>query len=143
MLERLQVLLCTLEVVKSNVKGRHWTLTGHKFRSWHNQFDDIYKSLEEAVDNIGELIIQAGDIPYHALSQFLDNSLCDDQLSVVDWENMVRDTDRELGIIIAYINDSVKMGLFDPATENDLTAIASSLKHERMFCSQTLDKIEP
>lgn len=138
MLEELQRLLCTLAVVKSNVKGRHWTLKGTKFRSWHLQFDSIYKVLEDATDNVAELIIQAGDIPYHALSQFLDNAMCDEQLSVVDWKSMVQDTDRELGIIITYINDTVRSGIYDPSVENDLTAIASGLKHERMFCTQTL-----
>ena len=55
MTEELQKLLCTLEIVKTNVKGRHWTLKGEKFRSWHLQFDQIYDVLKEASDTVGEL----------------------------------------------------------------------------------------
>jgi hypothetical protein len=65
--------------------------------------------------------------------------MCEEQLSVVDWRNMVADTDRELGEIIRFINDTVRAGIYDPSVENDLTAISSRLKHERMFCSQTLE----
>ena len=53
MTEELQKLLCTLEIVKTNVKGRHWTLKGEKFRSWHLQFDQIYDVLKEASDTAG------------------------------------------------------------------------------------------
>lgn len=139
MTEELQKLLCTLEIVKTNVKGRHWTLKGEKFRSWHLQFDQIYDVLKEASDTVGELIVQAGDVPFHAPSQFLRHSMCEEQLSVVDWRNMVADTDRELSEIIRFINDTVRAGIYDPSVENDLTAISSKLKHEWMFCSQTLE----
>ena len=89
MTEELQKLLCTLEIVKTNVKGRHWTLKGEKFRSWHLQFDQIYDVLKEASDTVGELIVQAGDVPFHAPSQFLRHSMCEEQLSV----NWVRSSD--------------------------------------------------
>lgn len=137
--EELQKLLCTLEIVKTNVKGRHWTVKGERYVSWHRQFDEIFNVLCECSDTVAELIVQAGDVPFHAPSQFLKYSMCDEQLSVLDCKGMIIDTDNELGQIIRFIDDTVKIGIFTPSVENDLTAIASKLKHERMFCSQTLE----
>lgn len=132
----LDTLLATLAVVESNVKARHWTLIGHKFRSWHLEFDEIAGVVRESKDAVAEIIIQLGDIPVYNFEGFVRKSLVPNIVTLGDWEQMVRTTAIELSTIIKFINDNNK--IFDAATSNDVSAIASKLRHYYMFCAQTL-----
>lgn len=136
MIAILDTLLATLAVAESNVKARHWTLIGDKFRSWHLQFDEIADALREAKDNVAEIIIQLGGIPVYNFDGFQRKSLVPSMSSLADWRRMVENTATELATAIKFINENNH--LFDAATSNDVSAIASKLRHYHMFCAQTL-----
>ena len=55
-----------------------------------------------------------------------------------DWRRYVRETRDELAKIIEIINKNDKEGIWDGAASNDLTQIASTLRHYYMFAAQTL-----
>lgn len=132
----LDTLLATLAVVESNVKARHWTLIGSKFKSWHLEFDDIADAVREAKDMVAEIIIQLGDIPVYNFEGFIQKSLVPNIATLSDWRRMVEATGAELAAIIKFINENNH--IFDAATSNDVAAIAAKLRHYYMFCAQTI-----
>ena len=50
--EILDRLLATIAVTTQNVRGRHWTLYGEHYKSWHPFFDEVYKKLNEEVADV-------------------------------------------------------------------------------------------
>lgn len=136
--EILDRLLATIAVTTQNVRGRHWTLYGPHYKSWHPFFDEVYKELNKAADNVAELIVQLGGLPVHSMSGFLETSAVSDMVTLSDWHRYVRDTRDELAEIIGMINKGDKEGIWDGAASNDLTQIASTLRHYYMFAAQTL-----
>ena len=138
--EILDRLLATIAVTTQNVRGRHWTLYGEHYKSWHPFFDEVYKKLNEAADNVAELIVQLGGVPIHSMSGFIETSAVADMVTLGDWRRYVGDTRDELAEIIEIINTNDKAGVWDSAASNDLTQIASTLRHYYMFAAQTLLK---
>jgi starvation-inducible DNA-binding protein len=136
--EILDRLLATIAVTTQNVRGRHWTLYGEHYKSWHPFFDEVYKKLNEAADNVAELIVQLGGVPVHSMSGFIETSVVADMVTLGDWRRYVRETRDELAEIIEIINKNDKEGVWDGAASNDLTQIASTLRHYYMFAAQTL-----
>ena len=136
--EILDRLLATIAVTTQNVRGRHWTLYGEHYKSLHPFFDEVYKKLNEAADNVAELIVQLGGVPVHSMSGFLETSVVPDMVILGDWRRYVRETRDELAKIIEIINKNDKEGIWDGAASNDLTQIASTLRHYYMFAAQTL-----
>lgn len=134
----LDKLLATIGVVTQNVRARHWTLKGRHYKSWHPFFDEVYKRLNDAADNVAELIVQLGGTPVHSLNGFLETSVIQDMLTLGDWRRYVADTRDELKTIIDFINTYDEAGAWDGAASNDLTQIASDLRHYYMFAEQTL-----
>lgn len=141
MIKVLNDLLAMLSVSSNNVRGRHWTVYGNHYQSWHPLFNEIYELLSKSADNVAELIIQRGELPIHSLHAYLEISSIEDMQLVADVERYIKDTGIELRKIIALINDNDKLGVFDSAASNDLTGIASKLYHYLMFCEQALKKI--
>ena len=138
--EILDRLLATIAVTTQNVRGRHWTLYGEHYKSWHPFFDEVYKKLNEASDNVAELIVQLGGVPIHSMSGFIETSAVADMVTLGDWRRYVGETRDELAEIIEIINTNDKAGVWDSAASNDLTQIASTLRHYYMFAAQTLLK---
>ena len=56
--KELDTILATMQVTKSNVKGRHWMVTGHEYEALHKMFDKIYKVLDDGTDKVGEIFRQ-------------------------------------------------------------------------------------
>ena len=123
--EILDRLLATIAVTTQNVRGRHWTLYGEHYKSWHPFF---------------ELIVQLGGVPIHSMSGFIETSAVADMVTLGDWRRYVGETRDELAEIIEIINTNDKAGVWDSAASNDLTQIASTLRHYYMFAAQTLLK---
>lgn len=96
------------------------------------------KKLNEAADNVAELIVQLGGVPVHSMSGFIETSVVADMVTLGDWRRYVRETRDELAEIIEIINKNDKEGVWDGAASNDLTQIASTLRHYYMFAAQTL-----
>ena len=140
MRKELEELLCTLSVVKQNVQGRHWTLQGAEYRSWHLQFGEIYDYLSDAVDAVAEIIVQEDIVPVppHTMRAFIKGSSIQEQEEVGIIEEMIKATAEELALCIQFIDKTVSANVYTPSIDNDLTAIGAKLRHYRMFCIQTL-----
>lgn len=132
-------LIATLGVVTQNVKARHWTLRGDHFKSWHLAFDEIYELLAKGTDTAAELVVQRGEVPTHSLEGYLKRSMVSDMQAIRGWEEYVADTRDELKVIIDFINDNDRAGVFDGAASNDLTQLASDLYHWYMFALCSLE----
>lgn len=130
----LNVLLSTIEVAAANVKGRHWLVSGTRFRSLHLEFDDVWKTLLDAADKVAETQRVIGGIPSTGMAEFIAESIIKEDSQVVgSAELMVERTRNELNVLIESIHSGVREGFFDPTTENDVLNISSALRHHILF----------
>lgn len=134
--EALNTIFCTAQVVAANVKYRHWTVFGTHFRSIHLTLDDVYKTLQSAIDRIAETIVVLDATPAPNLSAYLEGSTVAEITAGQmggDAQTMVRQTRDELNVIISHVHAGVRNKLFDPTTENDLLNATSELRHWVLF----------
>lgn len=132
--DALNILLSTIEVVATNVKGRHWLVAGTHFRSLHLEFDDVWKTLLDAADKVAETQRVIGGIPSTGMAEFIAESIIKEDSQVVgSAELMVERTRDELNVLIESIHSGVREDFFDPTTENDVLNISSALRHHILF----------
>lgn len=125
-------------VCASNVKGRHWTLYGQKFRTWHLEFGHIYDDLNKALDIVAELLVQLGEVPLFSIPQFIEHSFIAGQPTVENWYVMIENTNTELWQLIEHINEICAYDTLDEITKTALTDVGKSLRIHAMFTQQTL-----
>lgn len=132
--DALNILLSTIEVAASNVKGRHWLVAGTHFRSLHLEFDDVWKTLLDAADKVAETQRVIGGIPSTGMTEFIAESIIAEDSKVGgSAELMAERTRNELNVIIESIHSGVREDFFDPTTENDVLNISSALRHHILF----------
>lgn len=132
--DALNILLATIEVAASNVKGRHWLVAGTHFRSLHLEFDDVWKTLLDAADKVAETQRVIGGIPSTGMTEFIAESIIAEDSKVGgSAELMAERTRNELNVIIESIHSGVREDFFDPTTENDVLNISSALRHHILF----------
>lgn len=132
--DALNILLSTIEVAASNVKGRHWLVAGTHFRSLHLEFDDVWKTLLDAADKVAETQRVIGGIPSTGMTKFIAESIvAEDPQTAIGAELMAERTRNELNVIIESIHSGVREDFFDPTTENDVLNISSALRHHILF----------
>ncbi|MDR1896266.1 MAG: DNA starvation/stationary phase protection protein [Prevotellaceae bacterium] len=74
LVSKLGELLANLQVCYTNVRGFHWTITGHSFFTLHSKFEDQYNDLAEKIDEVAERILTLGGIPENNFSKYLQVS---------------------------------------------------------------------
>jgi starvation-inducible DNA-binding protein len=82
-------------VLLGKTHGFHWNVTGPHFHSLHEMFEDQYRDLVDAVDDIAERIRALGFFAPGSLSQFLKYADIEDEHGVPDAEEMIRQLARD------------------------------------------------
>ena len=95
-IDLLQPVLANLSVIYSKTRNYHWNMTGPRFHTMHVFFEEQYKELGEAADEVAERVRSVGGFPIGTLQEFLDKSVIKEEPGVrppVDGMiiNLVRD----------------------------------------------------
>ena len=125
--KELDTILATMQVTKSNVKGRHWMVTGHEYEALHKMFDKIYKVLDDGTDKVGEIFRQLRMIPPFSMGLCISESKVEDEKLIMPTWDMV-----------ALVHEGCYAQKFDPTTENDLLNITSQLRFWVMHLNSLL-----
>ena len=81
-IDLLQPVLANLSVVYSKTRNYHWNMTGPRFHTMHVFFEEQYKTLGEAADEVAERIRSVGGFPIGTLQEFLDKSVVNEEPGV-------------------------------------------------------------
>jgi starvation-inducible DNA-binding protein len=68
----------------------HWNVTGPMFRALHSMFEEQYKELQGAVDEIAERIRALGHMAPGSFSRFLELATIDEEMGTPAAEEMIR-----------------------------------------------------
>ena len=70
----LKTLLASTVAMKFKAHGYHWNVEGDDFPEWHEKFEEIYESLDDAIDPLAEWIRVLGDYAPFKLTRFAELS---------------------------------------------------------------------
>lgn len=72
--ERLNQLLCDLEVFSVKLQNYHWNVSGKGFFLTHEKLEEYYEEIREQLDEVAEHIAIKGSEPFGRMEDFLKNS---------------------------------------------------------------------
>lgn len=75
--------------------GFHWNVTGPQFPGLHALFEEQYRDLQDAVDELAERIRALGHFAPGSLGQFLDRTAVEDEKGVPDASGMLEQLARD------------------------------------------------
>ena len=86
----LQLVLANSYTLLGKTHGFHWNVVGPQFGSLHAMFEEQYRDLQEAVDEIAERIRALGFLAPGSLSQFLKLTSIEDEHEAPTAPDMIR-----------------------------------------------------
>ena len=72
--ERLNQLLCDLEVFSVKLQNYHWNVSGKGFFLTHEKLEEYYEEIREQLDEVAEHIVIKGSEPFGRMEDFLKNA---------------------------------------------------------------------
>ena len=74
LVNELNLLLANYQVYNQKIKSYHWNVNGNNFFELHRQFEQLYNTAHENIDQIAERIKVLKSNPYNTLKQYLEHS---------------------------------------------------------------------
>ncbi len=72
--ERLNQLLCDLEVFSVKLQNYHWNVTGKGFFLTHEKLEEYYEEVRKQLDEVAENIIMHGAQPFGSMEDFVKHT---------------------------------------------------------------------
>lgn len=73
-MNNLNTYLADLNVLSVKVKNYHWFVTGKNFFTLHGYFEEMYKKINEYIDEVAERILSINQIPFATMAEYLEKS---------------------------------------------------------------------
>lgn len=106
-IENLNNLLATSAVFYQNLRTYHWYVTGQKFFSLHNKFEELYTETSENIDELAERILMLNGKPLHNLKQYLEHSVLNETSLTKGNLNMVEEAKNGLETLLKLERDTL------------------------------------
>lgn len=106
-IENLNNLLATSAVFYQNLRTYHWYVTGQKFFSLHNKFEELYTETSENIDELAERILMLNGKPLHSLKQYLEHSGLNETSLTKGNLNMVEEAKNGLETLLKLERDTL------------------------------------
>lgn len=90
-IDDLKNLLASTIALKFKAHGYHWNVEGDDFPQWHEKFEEIYESLDEAIDPLAEWIRVMGDYAPFKMSRIAELSMVPESSVTSDPMSMAAD----------------------------------------------------
>ncbi len=87
----LKVLLADTYALYLKTQNYHWNVVGPQFHAYHVLFEEEYKELQEAIDEIAERIRTKGELSPGSFKEFNDLKTINEAKSKIDALAMVKD----------------------------------------------------
>lgn len=98
--DALQILLADLQVYYTNLRNFHWNVKGKGFFQLHEQYEEMYTSISNHVDEVAERILMLGGVPESRFSSYIQKSNMKELATVTDSEETVKHVLEALSILI-------------------------------------------
>ncbi len=98
--QKLNLLLCNLQLFYQNVRGFHWYTRGNTFFELHQKFEELYIYLFEYIDEVAERIATLGGKPIFAPTEIQAQATIPVAQDLTDGTNNLRQSVASLQVII-------------------------------------------
>lgn len=128
----LEAILADQHVLYLKTRNFHWNLTGPRFSSLHEFFENQYKALELAIDETAERIRMVGGVSPGSMAEFLKlSSLSEKPGKLLDGEDAIRQLKADHESAIRALREAIEAAgnADDVGTEDFLTNLLQA--HEK------------
>lgn len=104
LIDKLNKLLASSFAMYLKTQMFHWNVTGQDFFQYHDFFGKLYDDLYQSVDATAEQIRAVGGYAHGSLTQYKENSIVNDQITVPSIQEMISilsvDNNLVLGVLV-------------------------------------------
>lgn len=130
--------LCDYQIYYQNLRGYHWNIKGHNFFSLHEQFQVLYTTAAQAIDDIAERILTLGQTPIHTYGDYLEKAKVAVVKNESNDEKIVKHLLKNSRTLLTTLHEVIDIAEKndDPGTADMITAFAEGIeKSVWMFSS--------
>ncbi len=124
LVEALNKLLANYSVHYQKLKNFHWNVKGGDFFDIHEQFEQQYTYVREAIDEIAERIRVFGQTPMSTMKEYLENSEIKESGTDLTGLEMVGEILKDYEVLLEYMFNVVEVAIDngDSGTEDLIKA---------------------
>jgi starvation-inducible DNA-binding protein len=82
----LNILLASYQIHYQNLRSLHWNIKGQNFFELHLKYEELYTRAQIIIDDIAERVLTLGVIPFSSLSDYLRESIIDENSIITNGE---------------------------------------------------------
>jgi starvation-inducible DNA-binding protein len=106
--ETLNKLLSDEHVLYVKTRNYHWNVTGPRFHSLHEMFEQQYEELSEIIDEVAENARQFGGFALGTMREFIENTQLDEQPGEIpDEDGMILNLRRDHEKVIQWLRGAI------------------------------------
>jgi starvation-inducible DNA-binding protein len=102
--------LANLVVLNAKAREFHWYVTGEHFFTLHDQFEKIYQTTNEVIDELAERILYLGGKPLSKLQQFIEAASIHEKEEITSAKAMVQSITNDMEVIIREVSSLLQKG---------------------------------
>lgn len=110
LVDALNELLADMFVYRAKLQAYHWTVTGDLFYPIHNLTQELYESLNEPIDELGEVIRSLNGTPIISVEEFASESNLTEPNEDATAREMIQELTHDNEIIIGTIAEAEELG---------------------------------
>lgn len=131
-IENLNGILADYEVYYQNLRAVHWNVKGKQFLALHQEFEKLYTSAAESIDEIAERILTLGGTPFHTFEEFINSSSMKVLRNLSGTEETAEGALENISHLVVKLRESEKVAdeNGDNVTADLVTSIGGALEKE-------------
>lgn len=107
LIEKLNLLLCNLNVYQQKLLSFHWNIKGPAFFYLHSFFEKEYTTVKLEIDEIAERIRAFNKTPVSTLKEYISISLIKETSPHISSKEMVKEIIDDIETLIGFIIDAI------------------------------------
>lgn len=106
---KMNLLLADTYVLYTKTQNFHWNVVDHNFYSLHQFFEEQYKELAEAIDEIAERIRMLGEHTQGSLKQFLEMTSIKESATPRHSHEMIKELIKDHDSMIRFLREMIEL----------------------------------
>ena len=129
-IEKLNFLLCNLQVHYQKLRSYHWNVTGPNFFELHQVFEKEYNIIKTEIDEIAERIRVFGRTPKSLLRDYLEHSVITETSPNIPAQKMVSEILKDFKTLTSIMDELIAAAseAGDTSTEDLITGFKKRIE---------------
>lgn len=136
----MELFLSDLHVHYHNLRNFHWTVTGPQFYELHQKFEDLYRSINDLIDDVAERLLALNYSPVVSTAEIINRANIEEQNIRLPSAEMVKIVIDQQLVLIDDVKQILKLAEAneDKGTDDLLSPLIKDLEKENWMLKSYL-----